>query len=219
MSTVYKRIKIDGSGGGGGGSTFDFYISPGAPSGAFGTDGDIYLNSTTSDLYKKSGGSWSLQANIKGNTGATGSTGATGATGAAGSQIYSGVGAPAGGLGVNTDFYVNSTNGDYYLKTGGSWVLQGSLKGPTGATGAAGANGTNGATWRNGSGTPSNSLGVDGDFYLDNSTGSYYKKVTGSYVLQGSLAYTSLIGNIDGGTPSTNYGGIAPIDGGSPSSF
>lgn len=64
------------------------------------------------------------------------------------------------------------------------------LRGPagaTGATGAAGANGSNGAAgapgskWYNGSGAPSNALGADGDYYIDNSTSDVYTKVSGSW--------------------------------------
>jgi hypothetical protein len=45
----------------------------------------------------------------------------------------------------------------------------------------AGPAGTNGATWREGSGAPSDSLGVDGDFYLDTATEDVYLKAAGSY--------------------------------------
>lgn len=61
------------------------------------------------------------------------------------------------------------------------------LRGPTGAAGANGTNGTNGtngapgSVWYNGSGVPSNTLGVDGDYYLDNATGNVYNKVAGSW--------------------------------------
>jgi hypothetical protein len=39
-------------------------------------------------------------------------------------------------------------------------------------------NGTGGGTtWYNGNGVPSVGLGLSGDFYLDNLTGDYYKKI------------------------------------------
>lgn len=44
-----------------------------------------------------------------------------------------------------------------------------------------------GSQWRDGSGAPSNSLGGDGDYYLDNDTGDYYKKSGGAYSLRGNL--------------------------------
>jgi hypothetical protein len=67
-------------------------------------------------------------ANIKGPTGdtgptgPTGNTGNTGAPGAAGSVWFNGAGAPSGGTGVNGDYYLNTTNGDVYQKSGGSWT-------------------------------------------------------------------------------------------------
>lgn len=44
-----------------------------------------------------------------------------------------------------------------------------------------------GAAWENGSGVPLNTLGNNGDYYLDDDNGNYYKKITGTYVLQGSI--------------------------------
>jgi len=66
-----------------------------------------------------------------------------GASGAPGSQWYTGAGAPAGATGVVGDWYLNSTTGDYYSKTGAStWTLQGNLKGPQGIQGIQGVTGT-----------------------------------------------------------------------------
>lgn len=60
---------------------------------------------------------------------------------------------------------------------------------PRGATGAAGSTGAPGSVWRNGSGVPSNSLGVNGDYYLDNVTGDVYLRNAGTY---------SVVANIKG---------------------
>jgi hypothetical protein len=82
-----------------------------------------------------------------GATGAAGATGATGATGAAGSNgtngtdgnsFRSGSGAPSSGLGINGDFYLNTSNGDLYSKSAGTWSLGGNIIGAAGATGPAG---------------------------------------------------------------------------------
>jgi hypothetical protein len=51
--------------------------------------------------------------------------------------------------------------------------------GPAGATGATGPTGADGKTVRNGSGTPSAGLGVDGDFYLDTASNLIYGPKTG----------------------------------------
>lgn len=84
---------------------------------------------------------------IQGPTGPTGSTGPTGPTGPNGSVWRSGAGAPSGGTGVVTDWYLNTTNGDVYEKTGVStWTLRDNLTGPTGPTGATGATGATGPT-------------------------------------------------------------------------
>src|SRR5688572_29774842 len=103
--------------------------------------------------------------------GPRGITGATGETGPVGSQILVDSGAPSNGVGADSDFYINSANGNYYLKSGGAWTLQGSIMGPTGATGETGPTGATGATgaagtvWRRGTGAPSSLLGANGDFY------------------------------------------------------
>jgi hypothetical protein len=53
----------------------------GAPSDGLGINGDYYLNTANSDVYYKSGGTYSVVANIKGATGATGTAGADGSDG------------------------------------------------------------------------------------------------------------------------------------------
>ena len=49
--------------------------------------------------------------------------------------------------------------------------------GPPGPQGPAGV----GTVWYNGVGAPSNTLGADGDYYLNDSNGSVYIKVSGSW--------------------------------------
>lgn len=70
-----------------------------------------------------------------GANGTNGTNGIDGAPGLPGSQILTGTNAPASGLGVNGDFYMNTANGDYYQKTAGAWVLMGNLTGPEGPPG------------------------------------------------------------------------------------
>lgn len=70
----------------------------------------------------------------QGDKGDKGDTG-TGTAGAAGSQIFTGAGVPSSGQGANGDFYINTTNGDYYTKAAGAWSLQGNLTGPQGPAG------------------------------------------------------------------------------------
>lgn len=64
-------------------------------------------------------------------------------------------------------------------------------QGPTGATGATGPAGTSssaGTSWLNGSGNPAGTLGLINDFYIDTSSGDYYRKTaTSTWALLGNL--------------------------------
>ncbi len=58
-------------------------------------------------------------------------------------------------------------------------------RGPAGDTGPAGPQGpagVNGATWWNGTGVPSSSLGSNGDFYLNLANSDVYNKISGSWM-------------------------------------
>lgn len=86
-----------------------------------------------------------------GSQGPQGNPGPTGTTGVAGSVWFQGSGVPGTGTGVVNDHYLNTANGDTYVKTGAStWTLAGNLKGPigtqgpTGSTGPTGSQGTQG---------------------------------------------------------------------------
>ena len=62
-----------------------------------------------------------------------------------GNVVLNGTGAPAGGTGINGDFYIDSNaNNLYGPKAGGSWPTAVSMVGPTGSTGATGATGSTG---------------------------------------------------------------------------
>lgn len=63
-------------------------------------------------------------------------TGTSGIDGIDGSVWFNGVGVPSDGLGVDGDYYLNDSNGDYYLKAAGTWgAAQGQLSGPIGPSG------------------------------------------------------------------------------------
>jgi hypothetical protein len=145
-------------------------------------------------------------------------SGGIGSPGADGKTVRNGVGAPSNGLGVDGDFYIDTQADTIYgPKTLGAWGSPTSLVGPQGDQGVPGdpgtpgAPGANGKTVRNGSGAPSNGLGVDGDFYIDTSAYTIYgPKSAGAW---GSP--TSLIGpQGNPGTPRvdlvsyTQYGGF-----------
>ena len=100
---------------------------------------------------------------------------------------YAAAGAPTTTFN-NGDLYLNTTNGDVYQQSLGSWSLVGNIRG---ATGAAGANGLNGSTWYDGSGAPV-TLHANGDYYLDVGTGNFYKQTSGAWNLIGTITPTSL---------------------------
>jgi hypothetical protein len=68
--------------------------------------------------------------------GAPGTNGTNGTNGLDGSTWYTGSAVPGGGLGVNGDFYLRSTNGDVYEKAAGSWSVVANIKGATGMPGS-----------------------------------------------------------------------------------
>ena len=93
-----------------------WFTGSGAPSGSIAGSivNDWYLDSAAGDYYEKTGASaWTLRGNLKGprpaqGPGPTGPTGTAGAAGADGKTVRSGTGAPASGLGVNGDFYIDT---------------------------------------------------------------------------------------------------------------
>jgi hypothetical protein len=79
------------------------------------------------------------------NGGGVGPEGPQGPAGADGKTVRSGAGSPAAGLGVDGDFYIDTSNNLIYgPKTGGSWGSGTSIVGPAGPTGATGAAGADG---------------------------------------------------------------------------
>lgn len=137
-----------------------------------------------------------------GPIGATGPAGPTGAAGAPGSVWYTGAGAPAVGVGINGDYYLNGTNGDVYHKTSGAWSVTSNIRGaqgaagatggvgpagPTGPQGIPGTAGTAGEKWFTGSGAPAAGTGATGDLYLDVASGDVYDKASGSWVKVGNI--------------------------------
>jgi hypothetical protein len=80
----------------------------GVPSNTLGLTGEIYIDLTNQNLYKKITGAWVLQFSVQGETGATGATGAastvagpTGATGPQGPQGNTGPRGPQGVQGID----------------------------------------------------------------------------------------------------------------------
>ncbi len=70
--------------------------------------------------------------------------------------------------------------------------------GPPGPAGPTGPTGASGSVWRDGTGAPSNGLGVNGDYYLNRTNGDVYLKSAGTY---------SVVANINGPTGATGATG------------
>jgi hypothetical protein len=168
----------------------------GAPDNGTGVDGDFYLDATTGDVYERVEGEYAAVANIKGATGATGSTGAAGADGAtwtAGAEV------PDNSSGSDGDFFLLDT-GVVYEKIAGTWTAtsinltgpqgpQGETgeQGPQGQQGETGTAGDPGAVWFDGAADPTDDVGIDGDYYLNHTSGDVFRKVTGAWALRGNI--------------------------------
>lgn len=126
-----------------------------------------------------------------GEDGVDGKDGADGKDGKDGAQWFTGTTAPAATLGKVGDFYLNSSTGSLYMKTGSGWTLQTNIKGANGQNGANGTNGKDGSTWFVGTGDPAQSSAVTGakagDYYLDTSTGTFYQRGASSWEQKGVL--------------------------------
>ena len=128
----------------------------GAPPSTLGNNGDLYLDESTSEIYKKTNNAWRKTASLSNADGATWLFGRT---------------APSNSLGDNGQFYLitGSTDaaGNIYYKSGGRWRLQVDI------------HGADGSTILGGTGAPASSLGRVGDWYFRSSNGFVYEK-TGS---------------------------------------
>ncbi len=177
------------------GVTYDWLTGAAVPATGLGKVGDMYINTATQDVYKKTATTvWTIQCNIKGATGATGVVGATGAVGAVGAtgakgdtgavgavgangvtyDWLTGAAVPATGLGKVGDMYINTATQDVYKKTATTvWTIQCNIKGATGAVGATGAKGDTGTTGAKGD----KGDGLDPIMNFDNWVGlkGYYK--------------------------------------------
>lgn len=103
------------------------------------------------------------------------------ATAIAGSaSFHSGTTLPDASVGDEGDFYINSSNGDFFKKVDGAWSgVLGNLRGPVGATGATGAQG------------PQGIQGVKGDQGLQGLSGNL--NAFASTVLTGTGASQSIL--------------------------
>lgn len=124
-----------------------------------GKDGDFYLNTVTWMLFgPKANGVWPAGVSVAG----------TGNTGTAGNTILSGSVDPTDSVGNNGDYYINtSTSTLFGPKANGTWPPGVQMGGGTGS-------GTGGGVVLTGAGAPANSVGNNGDYYLDTNTWTLY---------------------------------------------
>ena len=138
-----------------------------------------------------------------------------------GNTILSGTTNPNNALGNDGDIYINTASNTFFgPKAAGAWGAGTSLIGPAGANGADGADGTNGTNGVDGntilSGTtnPNNTLGNDGDIYINTTSNTFFgPKVAGAWGAGTSLIGPAGANGADGvdGTNGTN--GTNGVDG------
>ncbi|RLC28612.1 MAG: hypothetical protein DRH37_09205, partial [Deltaproteobacteria bacterium] len=194
-----------------------WYLVAGVPQDGTGVDGDLAMNTLTSDYYEKSGGTWAIQGNLQGTQGPIGPQGPDGPQGIPGMGIYPQgtatvaelnalVSDPGAGdlwvmLDAGTVTYGSQpvdVLADDWLGWGadGYFVNLGAIEGPAGA---------DGAVWYNGADNPLDTLGVDGDYYLNNTSSDYFTKASGTW--------GTTIGNLKGIQGTTGTAGTDGTDG------
>jgi hypothetical protein len=128
----------------------------GTPTAAIGRQNDLYLKTSSGDVYQKGATAWSLVTTIIGPAGATGPQGVAGATGATGADGAVGPAGPVGPTGTQGVAGATGATGE----TGAAGAT-GAI-GPTGPQGIAGATGATGATGETGAIGPTGPQGVAG---------------------------------------------------------
>jgi hypothetical protein len=148
----------------------------------------------TGDILTWNGNQWTF-------TGSIGFTGPSGPTGANGNSVLNGTINPTSFIGVNEDFYINTTTNTIFgPKSGNTWPPGVSTEGYTGSigfTGPSGPTGTNGNSVLNGTVNPTSFIGVNGDFYINTATNTIFGPKSGSTWPLGIL--------LDGPTGPTGY--------------
>lgn len=150
------------------GPTGDSGLSPSqgaGPPGAPGSNGDVYIDTSTGDVYMYDGTTWVLiSPTFVSLTGPQGPSGLAGLDGGAGAV-------PPVAPGATGQIYIDTTTGTLYVWDGSSWVIIPSTVitnfGPTGPTGTPGFPGSVGVG-------PPGAPGTQGQIYVDSTTGTVY---------------------------------------------
>ena len=126
-----------------------WHVGAGPPDAALGADGDLYLDTDDSTIWRKAAGAWSQIADL---------------SAADGARWFTGAGLPAPTLGQDGDWYFRTSNAGIYRKAGGAWTFVLDI------------DGEDGATWHSGAGVPGPMLGKVGDFFFRTDNGFVYEK-------------------------------------------
>ena len=141
-------------------------------------------------------------------------TGDTGAPGTPGEKWFSGPGGPQGATGIIGDWYLDTSVGNVYEKTGSEiWTQRGNIRGPQGIVGPQGIQGIQGIqgptglaeVWYSSAGVPAGALGVIGDWHLNTTNGDVSEKT-------GASTWT-IRGNIKGPTGAQGIQGVPGPEG------
>ncbi|MBO5046056.1 MAG: hypothetical protein J6C93_04205 [Clostridia bacterium] len=168
-------------------SSAAWLVGEGAPTADVGSDGAMYMDSETYDLYWRTDGAWQKVGNTKGETGATGAQGPQGETGATGATGPQG---PQGETGAT-----GATGATGSMGATGAPGPQGA-QGATGATGPQGPQGEAGQDGKDGV-TPTVTINAEG-FWEINGVPTLYKPTGEEYL--GTEEYMSWIASF--GSPS-----------------
>ena len=170
------------------GTTSNFIVTNGK-NGEQGIQGIPGQDGHTPVITISSDGYWVIDG-FKTNTKAQGEQGEPGKDG---TSLLTGNGEPAANLGKNGDSYINLDTWEFYVKTNGTWIHVGNIKGEQGnqgndgLDGTDGINGVDGTAVLTGKGEPSDSNGKNGDSYIDLDTWNYYVKENDEWMLKGNI--------------------------------
>ncbi len=209
------------------------------PASEIGSNGDLYFNCATLDIYYKTNGVWTYLVNLQGQTGPQGPQGETGPAGQDGVNGTNGVNGVDGvdgkdgingtdgrngsiwynelianltdNLGHDGDYYM-FTNGTVYYKMNGNWIYYTSLVGPVGLQGETGETGPQGPAGLGGVNGTNGIDGVNGANGIDGTDGKDgINGKDGTNGLNGQDGVNGINGAV-GATGATGLQGAAGAD-------